>query len=492
MIKEKVLSGLRWTAGMRLASQVLTWAMTLVVIRLLSPADYGLLAMATVIIAFLSLLSEIGLGPAIVQKSVIEPGILNKIFGLVLAFNLALCAALSLAAPLIAAFYQEERLVRIIQVMSLQFVVSAFVVIPDALLQKEMEFRKRSLLDMGAAVVGGLTTLGLALGGFGVWSLVVGTFASQVLKAIGVNVITRALCRPVLSFAGLREYVMFGGHISLGGVLWFFYTQADVLIAGKWLGKEALGYYAVAMHLASLFNQRIAGIINQVAFPAFSLIQNDLKQVGEKVLLGIRMLSFVSFPCLWGISAVAPETVLVVLGPKWEPAILPLSILALIMPLRIVGNFLPNAVQGIGRVDIMVRNVAWACVIMPVAFIIGVNWGLLGLCVAWLVGAPAVFMNNGWSCMHVLELRLTDLLKALFPSALSGLVMYFVVAITRWAAGMDPTSALSFLALVLTGAAAYGAASLLLNRAGCTEVLSMVKALAGSNSLGISKAKQRR
>lgn len=93
-IKEKALSGLRWTAGVRLGSQVLTWAMTLVVIRLLSPADYGLLAMATVVIAFLSMVSEIGLGPAIVQKAVIEPGILNRIFGLVLTINLALCILL--------------------------------------------------------------------------------------------------------------------------------------------------------------------------------------------------------------------------------------------------------------------------------------------------------------------------------------------------------------------------------------------------------------
>lgn len=492
MIKEKVISGLRWTAGMRITSQVLTWAMTLVVIRLLSPADYGLLAMATVVIAFLSLLSEIGLGPAIVQKSVIEPGVLNKVFGLVLAFNLAICIALSLAAPLIAAFYQEDRLVRIIQVMSFQFVVSAFAVVPEAMLQREMEFRKRSLVDLSGSVLGGLTTLGLALSGFGVWSLVAGTFASQIWKAIGLNVILRAMHRPVFSFSGLREYVVFGGHISLSGILWFFYTQADVLIAGKWLGKEALGYYAVAMHLASLFNQRIAGIINQVAFPAFSLIQNDLKKVGDKVLLGARVLSFVSFPCLWGISAVAPETILLVLGPKWESAILPLSMIALIMPLRVIGHFVPNAVQGIGRADVILRNVAWACVIMPAAFAIGVNWGLLGLSVAWLAGAPLVFLNNGFSSMRVMGLRLTDLLKSLLPSAAAGLVMYASVAITRLWIGFDSTSVGSLPILILAGAASYGVASLLLNRKGCVEVVSILKEMVNLKRERISQEASRR
>src|SRR4030095_11317112 len=108
-------------------------------------------------------------------------------------------------------------------------------------------------------------------------------------------------------------------------VLWFIYTQIDVVIAGRWLGKELVGFYTVAMHVASLPNQRIAAIINQVAFPAFASIQHDVKAVGRHLLLGVRVLSFIAFPVLWGISSVAPEIVTVVLGAKWNPATLPLQ-----------------------------------------------------------------------------------------------------------------------------------------------------------------------
>ena len=468
---------------MRFVSQVLTWAMTLVVIRLLSPADYGLLAMATVIIAFLLRVSEIGLGPAIVQKAEIEVGVLNRIFGLVLIINLVISILLSLAAPAIAAFFQEERIVLLIRVMSLQFIGWAFLVIPDALLQKKMEFRKRSLIDLGSSILGGGTTLTCAFGGLGVWSLVAGTFVALAWRVVGLNIVMGSWYSPSFSFVGLKQYVLFGGSLSLSGLLWFVYTQVDVFVAGRWLGKEALGHYSVAMHLGSLFNQRISGILNQVAFPAFSLIQNDLKQVGEKVLLGVRVLSFFAFPCLWGMSAVAPEIVLIILGQKWEPAILPLSILTLIMPLRLIGNFVPNALQGVGRADIVLNNAIWACVLMLLAFIIGVEWGLAGLSYAWLIGSPLVFVQDTVRSMPALGLRKIEMVKSFLPSALASLTMYGAVTATRTLAGLDSARMSSIFVLISVGGATYICSALLLNRPGCNEVGRMFKQIASFRAL---------
>ncbi len=478
-IKEKALSGLRWTAGMRFASQMLTWAMTLVVIRVLSPADYGLLAMATVIIAFISRLSETGLGSAIVQKIEIEPDALKKILGLTLTINLAMSILLSLAAPALAAFFHEDRLVLLIQVMSLQFLGWAFMVIPDAVLQKQMEFRKRSMMDLAGSIISGGTTLACAFGGWGVWSLVAGTFVSLAWRAVGLNIIMGSWVSPSFSFAGLKPYVLFGGSLSLSGLLWFVYTQADVFIGGRWLGKEALGYYTVAMHLGSLFNQRISGILNQVAFPAFSHIQNDLQQVGEKMLLGIRVLSFFGFPCLWGMSAVAPEIVSIILGQKWAPAILPLSILTLIMPLRLIGNFVPNALQGVGRADVGLKNAIWTCILMVSAFLVGVEWGLAGLSYAWLVGAPLAFLQETVRSMPALGLRKLDMVKSFLPSALASLIMYCAVAATRMLAGLDSTNLSSMVILVFVGGVTYACSALLLNRPGCDEVRRMLRQLTG-------------
>jgi O-antigen/teichoic acid export membrane protein len=335
-----------------------------------------------------------------------------------------------------------------------------------------------TMVDLSGAVLGGLVTLVLAFKGYGVWALVAGTFTSQTWKTLGLNIVARIRIRPSLSFGGMKEYLVFGGHFSASTLLWFFFTQADVFIAGRWLGKEALGYYSVAMHLASLFNQRLAGVINQVAFPAFAHIQNDPKQVGDKVQLGARILSFFSFPCLWGISAVAPEIVMVILGPKWEQATLPLAILSLIMPLRVLGNFMPNALQGIGRTDVVLKNSAIACLIMPTAYLIGVNWGLIGLSYAWLFGAPLLFLDNTARSVRALGISLIDIFKCLWPGVVAGAIMYVTIIVARSLLFSGVISPASLLTLVVVGAAAYMVASLLLNRAGSREVLGLLKGMA--------------
>ena len=186
-LRSQVLSGFRWTATVRLLSQMITWAITLVVIRLLTPTDYGLLAMATVFIAFLSMFSEFGLGPAVVQKRDVDDELLRRVFGLVLVIHVSLTGMLVLGAPLIASFYAEPRVVPVVQVLALQFIIAAFSVVPDAQLQRRMEFRNRSLLDLSGAMVGSATTLTMAFMGAGVWALVTGSLLGALWRTIGIN-----------------------------------------------------------------------------------------------------------------------------------------------------------------------------------------------------------------------------------------------------------------------------------------------------------------
>ncbi|HAN63412.1 MAG TPA: hypothetical protein DCQ79_06025, partial [Rhizobiales bacterium] len=287
-LRTDVMTGLRWTAGARFLTQLITWAITLVVIRILSPSDYGLLSMATVFVAFLMILSDFGLGFAVIQRTEIDLLTLRKVFGAVVIVHGSAAVLLVVAAPLIASFFAEPRVEPIVRVLALQFVVAAFAVIPDAQLQRRMEFRRRSLLDLSGAIVSSVATLVLALAGKGVWALVAGSLLTQTWRTIGLNSIAPFGYWPLFTFGGLRPLMKFGWRLIASQVLWFFFTQIDIIIAGKWLGKELVGFYAIAMHLASLPNQRIAGIINQVAFPAFARIQDDIDAVGRHLLLGIR------------------------------------------------------------------------------------------------------------------------------------------------------------------------------------------------------------
>lgn len=481
-LRSQALSGFRWTASVRLLSQVITWAITIVVVRLLSPTDYGLLAMATVFIGFLQMFSELGLGPALIQKADLDERTLRQTFGIVLVLNLALAAVLALAAPLIGAFFSEPRVVPVIRVLSLQFVIGAFDVIPNVQLQRRMEFRKRSLMDLTGAIIASVTTLVLAFAGAGVWALVVGSIAGQIWTTIVINCLAPFLHWPELSVKGMRSLLTFGGHLTLAGLFGTFVSQIDVIICAKVLGNEILGFYSVGIQLASLPSQKIAGLVNQVAFPTFSRMQNDVRKVGENVLLGARILSFFAFPLLWGISSIAPEIVEVVLGAKWMQSVVPLQVLGLIIPLRIVGNFVGIAAQGIGRSDIVLRNTVWAALVAPPLLFAGAyTGGLVGLSLAWLVISPSLFLFNMKRYTPAIGLRARQIFAAMMPAAGAGLAMYCAVIAARYVlAGYGHGGVLRMGVLISTGALAYCVVSLVINRKGALEVVEMVRSIATS------------
>lgn len=480
-LRAQALSGFRWTASVRLLSQVITWAITLVVIRLLTPADYGLLAMATVFVSFIAMFSELGLGAAVVQKADVDDQLLKRAFGVILILHFSLAALLLISAPLIGSFYDEPRVVSVIRIFSLQFVLAGFAVIPNAQLQRKMEFRNRSLLDLTSAIVASVTTLVMAFSGAGVWALVVGSLLSQVVKTIGINWLSPFFLWPEFSVKGMNSLLRFGGHFTAIQVLWVFLSQVDVLICAKLLGKEVLGFYSVAMDLASLPSQRILGLVNQVAFPTFSRMQHDLPKVGASVLVGVRILSFFGFPVLWGMSSISPEMVEVVLGGKWIPSTVPMQILALIIPLRMVGNFVATAIQGVGRSDIVLKNIIWACAMFPLAFFIGANWwGLLGLSVAWALVSPLVFLQAMMRGLPVIGLRMSQLGLAMLPAVGASFVMYCAVALVREIFLVEQSGALRLCVLIAVGALAYCVVSFGVNRKGTLEVLNLIRSIVKS------------
>lgn len=477
-LRNQALSGFRWTASARLVSQLITWSVTLIVIRILAPADYGLLAMATVFVSLLAMFSELGLGAAVIQRHELNEPLVRRVFGVVLLVHFSLAAALALAAPFIGAFYEEPRVAAVLRVLSFQFILAAFSVVPDALLQRRMEFRNRSLLDLAAAVLTSLSTLGMALSGAGVWSLVVGSLLGQLCKTVGLNLLSPYFKRPDFTLSGLKPLLRFGGQITLSQFLWMGFSQADILICAKVLGNEVLGFYTVAMHLASLPNQRISGLVNQVAFPAFSSMQHDRQRVGTNMLLGTRLLAFAAFPILWGLSSVAPEIVIAVLGEKWVSSIDILQAIALIMPLRMIGNFVQVANQGVGRSDVILRNATWALVIGPLCFFIGAYWGgLRGLALAWLVVSPLVFLQVTLRGLPTLGLRWVALIQSLAPTVLTAVLMYASILLARQELGDALPLAGRLGLLIGVGAAAYLVAAWVFNRRGLDEVLDLVRGL---------------
>ena len=471
--KTEIVRGLKWTAGAKFASQLVTWGITIFVMRLLAPADYGLLAMASVFLALLGMFAEIGLGPALVQQAEATPQKLRQSFGVILLINLGLFALLNILAPLIALFYAEPKLTSVIRIMSLQFLLIPFIVIPEVLLQRRLEFKFRSLGEFGSTVVGSIATLILAIGGFGVWALVIGNVAGVLFRAIFFNVVAPFREWPSFSLHGMRSTLAFGGHVTGSRFLWFAFTQADTVIVGRVLGGEILGVYSVALHLATLPLQRVTAILNQVAFPAFSRFQHERELIATQLLKALSLIALVAFPVFWGMSGVAPELVAVLLGPKWAEAILPMQILTLVMPFRAVVGFLPSVTDAIGRPDIGLSNALLGCIVMPIAFFVGAQWGIRGVSLAWLIVYPVVLAINMRRMVAAIGVRLRDVMLRLRPTLLCAVGMYLAIAGTRL---LTKTLGGQFTALVIeiaVGGLTYIALTLLLNPGAVSDLKPM-------------------
>ena len=469
----EVVRGLKWTAGAKFASQVITWGITIFVMRLLAPADYGLLAMASVFLALLGLFAEIGLGPALVQQADTSLQKQRQAFGVILLMNLTLFLLLNAAASLIALFYAEPKLTNVIRVMSLQFLMIPFSVIPEVLLQRRLDFKYRSLSDLGSTVIGSVATLILAVAGFGVWSLVIGNLAGFFFRAVFFNIFAPFRAWPSFSLKGMRSTLAFGGNVTGSKFLWFFFTQADTVIVGRVLGGEILGIYSVALHLATLPVQRVSAILNQVAFPAFSRFQHDRDLIAAQLLKALGLIAVVAFPILWGMSAVAPELIAVLLGPKWTAAVLPMQILAWVMPFRAVVGFLPSVTDAMGRPEIGLSNALLGCFVMPLAFFVGAHWGIKGVSLAWLIAYPILLAINMNRMIRVVGVRSRDVLTRLAPTLLCAGGMYLAVWGARTLIAGRVSNLAALLIEIAAGGLAYLVLTLLLNRGAVTDLKPM-------------------
>jgi O-antigen/teichoic acid export membrane protein len=472
-LRAQVLASLRWMVVTRFLAQLVSWSITILVMRLLSPGDYGLLSLATIFTGLLELINEIGLSTSIVQSKSIQLQQLRQIFGAVLVTNIVACLLTAVVlAPIAAHFFAEPELAPVMQALGLAFLPVAFMIIPAALLERDMKFRGRSVVDFTAMVAAGVLVLCLAYQGFGVWALVWGYWLQVVWRAVAFNIIHPFWHLPSFLFDRSDSMFSFGRDVFVARLLWFFYVRADAFIAGKLLGKDALGLYSVSMHIASLPLERVSVVVNQIAIAAFSRVHREATDVGFHMLRSMRALSFFAFPTLWGISSVSEELIRVFLGKTWEPAAPLLGLLCFIMPLRMLGELLKSALQSVGRANNALSNTLLAAVIMPIAFYVGCQFGLKGLALAWLLIYPLVFLVNLANSAVHLKLRFLEMVSAMTRPALISAAMFGTVMLCRnYLAG---TPLQNLLCLVIVGVLTYFLLSFFANREGIVEMWDLV------------------
>jgi O-antigen/teichoic acid export membrane protein len=476
-VERRALVAVKWAAIGRVASQLLSWASTIVVMRLLQPADYGLMALVAVTTTIAASIGEAGINAGIVQARRLDAPLLRKLAGLTLVVYGLLFVAVLLAAPLAASFFGEPQLLTLMQVASLQFLLSGVGAVPQSLAVRDMRFKLLAGMELLSNVIGAVLTLALAWLGYGVWALLWGALAINLVRTVALLLVVKPVW-PSFDLRGTADHIDFGSRLALATILWALITQSDSLIGGRLLSAAELGIYAVALHLATLPMQKLMGVINQVAFSAVARLQDERERLQARLLTAERLLATVAVPSLWGLGVVADAVIALLLGPKWAGSALPMLLLSIAMPLRMIAMLFITAISAVGRSDIALRNTLYSIIIWPACFLVGAQFGVVGLAAAWLVSVPLSLAVNFSRMCEALGVRLRQVWRAVWPALVAGLAMAATVAAAR--AAIAPVSAPVSLAVgVTTGVISYCALLWLLDKSVFKLILQVLKAARG-------------
>ena len=383
-LRQRTLVGLGWTGAARLLGQILQLAVTVILARLLSPKEYGLLGMVLVFTGFASNVADMGLGASIIQRSTLSERHLNSVFWLNVATGIVLTGVFALAAPLVARFYGEPQLHMLTASIAFNFFFGSLNVVQNALLDKALNFRTKFWIETVSSLASGIVALALAFTGAGVWSLV-----GQALTLTVVRVLmmwTQSSWRPAMSFdfSAIRELMHFGGHLMGFGAVIYWSMNVDKLVIGRWIGSSALGIYSLADKLMRLPLVNVSDVTTSVMFPALSAIQDEVEAVRRAYLRGSRMIALITFPMMIALGVLAEPAILVVYGSKWRESIVILQLLCFAGVAQSMYNTAGWIYLSQGRTDILFRLGIYSTAVRATGVLIGSPLGAyrcrMGLC----------------------------------------------------------------------------------------------------------------
>ena len=469
-LRERVIHGVFWLTATRLSGQIITWIITIVVVRLLTPEDYGLMGMAVLFTGVVHLFNEIGLGAAIVQKAELKVEQLSDLRWVIIALNVALFALLLLLAPAAAGYFGEVQLVPIIRVLAISFLVNGVGTASASILQREMAFKEKAAAELAGNLTGGVSTLALALFGYGVWSLVIGSLVMRLVTTVFYCVYRPPAFSRSFSIRNVGRFMNFGFQVTASRFLWYLYSSADVAIVGKVLGSTQLGYYSLAFQYSSLPLEKFVTILNEIAFPSFSSVQHDTATLQRHYLKLVNFVALVAFPMFIGLGLVADSAVLVLLGAKWLPVVVPLRILCVVLCFRTIETINVPLTMARGRPEVVLGNTVIGALVLPPSFYIGARYGGIdGVAMAWLLTRPFLFAMLTSRTLRVVELGWARYASGLCHPVLGCLVMIaLVLTVGVYTRAMGPVSRL--LVESLAGCAAYLTYNVLFNLSALQEV----------------------
>ncbi|SFL58944.1 Membrane protein involved in the export of O-antigen and teichoic acid [Porphyromonadaceae bacterium KH3CP3RA] len=421
-LKNKALKGVSWSFIDNIAGTGITFVVGLVLARLLSPAEFGIIGMITIFIAISNSIIDSGFSNALIRRLDATDKDYNTIFIFNFGVSLLLYLLLYISSPAISHFYNEPLLIPVTRAVGLVLICNALGIIQRTLLVKAVNFKIQAKISLIASSGSGLIGIGLALYGLGIWSLVVQQVSRQLLNTLFLWIFNT--WRPSLQFStkNFNELFGFGSKLMISGIIDTVYQNIYYLIIGKFYTPNQLGHYTRAEQFKNIFSQNLTAVVQRVSYPVLSSIQNEEERLLSAYRKIIRTTMMVTFACILGMAAVAKPLILVLIGEKWLPAVTYLQIMsfaAMLYPLHAINL---NILQVKGRSDLFLKLEIYkkllAVIPISLGIFLGIEYLLLG---SVFISFIAFFLNSYYSGPLINYTSLQQV-KDIFPTFVISIV----------------------------------------------------------------------
>lgn len=428
--KEKIIKSLVWKLMERGGVQGIQFIIQIILARLLTPEDYGSIAIIAIFITIANVFVQSGFNTALIQKKDTDELDYSSVFYLSMFVAFIIYIILFIAAPFIAEFYGIDNLTAVIRVISITLFFGAYNSIQNAIVAKHMEFRKLFFSSTGAVCVSGIIGIVLAYSGFGVWALVAQQLINQITISVILLFILKWHPKLIFSFERIRVLFSYGCKLLVSALIDTFYMNIRSLIIGKIYSPTMLGFYNRGDQFPQLIVSNINGSIQSVMLPALASQQDNVEKVKNMMRRGIVTSSFIIFPTMVGLAVVAKPLVSIILTDKWLLCVPFLQIFCMSYALWPIHTANLQAINAMGRSDIYLRLEIAKKVVGMIILVISLFYGVYGIAVGTLIAGIVSTFINSYPNKKLLNYSYLEQMKDIMPSfiisVLMGVITYSV------------------------------------------------------------------
>ncbi|MBD8070889.1 teichuronic acid biosynthesis protein TuaB [Bacillus sp. PS06] len=444
-IKAQMQKGMKWTGISTVIITVIQIVQFAYLGKQMSLAEFGLVGMMTTIIIFAQILLDFGIGSAIIQKENISKTMFSTLFWLNMMIGMVLFLLLYVGSPIIAGFFQQDELVELIRIMAFMFLIAPIGQQFQYMMQKELQFQVLGMIETAVTLISFISLVILFCFVSPIYAYVISQLVFYGGKGILYFVVYQHKWRPTFVFklSECKDILSFGFYQLLSRLVNRIGANIDLILIGRFMGAEALGIYHLAYQIVTIPVLKINPIVTRVAFPVFAKNQHSNSVLNEGFLHMTKILSFISFPLLVGLIAVADEFILFVFGEKWTAAVPILQIMAIVGILRVLMNPNGSIILAKGKANIAFYWDAVVLLLYGGSLLIAVTTNQLEI-VAWTYVIVSIlnFIFGRWLLAWLIQLEWSRYLKTIVvPFVLSVVIAIFAYVIKEMMAAVIPNPA---------------------------------------------------